>query len=60
MRRFVLGFVSGAIVAGSTPALAATLTGRSGYLSGWDVVIRGDIICRDPWVWTSTREIDCD
>lgn len=30
------------------------------YLWGWDVVKDGSIICSNPYVWTITKEIDCN
>ena len=52
----VIGIMIGA--AGS--AYAAKMVGGNGYLIGWDVTLDGDVICSSPYIWTSTREIDCD
>lgn len=57
---FVVGFVIGVGVAVAAPAAAATLVGYSGYLSGWTVTYKGNEICYMPYVWTSSKEIECD
>ena len=31
-----------------------------GVLYGWDVVKDGETICYAPYVWSSTKEIECD
>ncbi len=60
MRQFVLGMLVGLSIGAATAATAATLVGDTGYLMGWDVVINGDTVCSDPYVWSATREIECD
>lgn len=62
---FVLGVVMGLSIGGATAISALTaaprIVGGSGYLSGYEVVDDdGDEICTDPYVWTATREIECD
>jgi hypothetical protein len=62
MRRasaLIVAFVAGAITALAGATYAAALVGDNGYLIGWDVTIDGETVCSDPFVWTSTHEIDC-
>ena len=51
-------------VRGTTPSVrfmnAAQVVGTNGYLTGWSVTKDGDEVCSDPYIWTSTREIECD
>jgi hypothetical protein len=58
MKRFIVGFVVGLILGGST-AYAAGVFG-SGYLFGLTVTKDGDDICDSPYVWARTHEIECD
>jgi len=40
---------------------AARVVGENGYLIGWDIEDQnGNVLCSDPYVWTSTREIECE
>lgn len=59
MRKYVIGFVSGVLFGAAVPAAAAAIAG-SGYLYGWEVTVNGRTLCYAPYVWTSTREIECD
>ncbi len=62
---FVTGLIVGLLVGASAGLLASDveprLIGGNGYLMGWDVSTSdGDVICGDPYIWASTREIECD
>ncbi len=63
---FALGLGLGLLLGGTASAGAAvvlrpTMSGTNGYLMRWDVVNSdGDTVCSDPYVWMSTREIECD
>lgn len=40
---------------------AARVVGENGYLMGWGIEDQdGNTLCSDPYVWTSTREIECE
>lgn len=60
MRKFWLGVAVGLALGTSTTAVAAQLVGDTGYLMGWDVEVNGERVCSDPYVWTVTKEIECD
>lgn len=60
MRKFVTGLIVGLTLGTVVPAAAATLVGGTGYLHGWTVTKDGDEICYMPYIWTATREIECD
>lgn len=60
MRKYITGFLMGLAIGSVAPAAAAVLVGNTGYLSGWSVTKDGDEICYMPYVWTATREIECD
>jgi hypothetical protein len=60
MKKLAIGFIIGLAAGAAVPAVAATIVGSTGYLSGWTVTKDGDEICYMPYVWTGTREIECD
>lgn len=61
MRRFLIGLLLGLFLGVAVSASAAAMYGRAGYLLGWDVInADNDTICSDPFVWTATKEIQCD
>jgi hypothetical protein len=60
MKRFTVGLIVGLALGAVTPAAAAALVGSTGYLFGWSVTKDGEDICYMPFVWTATREIECD
>jgi len=60
MRKVSLGFAIGLALGTVVPAAAATIVGRTGYLSGWTVTKDGREVCYMPYVWTTLREIECD
>lgn len=59
MGRFLVGFLLGLATALSLPTLAARLVGDDDFLIGWTVTLEGEAVCSDPYVWLSTREIEC-
>jgi hypothetical protein len=58
--RFATGMVVGLALGMSATAFAVVLAGDSGYASGWSVTKDGEEICSDPYVWVSSREIECE
>ena len=60
MRKYIMGFIAGLAVGTVVPAAAAVMVGGNGYLTGWDVIKDGETICYAPYIWTATREIECD
>lgn len=60
MMKFIAGMLFGLGIGIAVTATAAQLVGDTGYLSGWDVSINGETVCSDPYIWTNTREIECD
>jgi hypothetical protein len=60
MKKFLIGFASGILMGAAVPVSAAALVGSTGYLHGWSVTKDGEDICYMPFVWTATREIECD
>lgn len=60
MKKLTIGFIIGLAAGAAVPAVAASIVGSTGYLSGWTVTKDGNEICYMPYVWTSVREIECD
>jgi hypothetical protein len=60
MKKLSIGFIIGLAAGAAVPAVAATIVGSTGYLSGWTVTKDGNEICYMPYIWTSIREIECD
>ncbi|HMU20651.1 MAG TPA: hypothetical protein PKC48_00095 [Sphingorhabdus sp.] len=44
----------------TAPLAAAQLVGDTGYLRGWSVTKGGEEVCYMPYVWVSSKEIECD
>ncbi|HEY2356209.1 MAG TPA: hypothetical protein VGH86_02070 [Phenylobacterium sp.] len=61
MRQLGLGLLLGLVFGGCGMALAHPLETRDGdhYQMGWTVLLRGDVVCTDPWVRPEEREIEC-
>lgn len=58
---FISGLVLGLLLGGATAAWAAPrITGGDGYLLGWEVTGEDGEVCSDPYIWTATKEIECD
>ena len=60
MRKFLMGLATGLVLGVVATASAAQIVGSTGYMMGWDIQKDGDTICSDPYVWTATKEIECD
>jgi len=59
MRGFVVGVLVGLFLGSVVVATASQFS--QGYLNGWDVVdASGRLICSDPYVTPSVREIECE
>jgi hypothetical protein len=59
MARFVLGMAVGLALGLGGTAMAANIVGGDSFLSGWDVVKNGEVVCKDPWAVTANKLIDC-
>lgn len=63
MRRFrdlAMGTVIGFLLGIAVSASAQRIVGNDGYLMGWDITYRGEVICSDPFIWRSIMEIECE
>ena len=60
MRKFLLGLGCGLAIGAAGTSTAAQLVGDTGYLTGWTVTKDSEEICYMPFVWTATKEIECD
>ena len=60
MRKFLVGLAAGLTMGAAGAASAAQLIGRTGYLAGWTVTKGGEELCSMPYVWTASREIECE
>jgi len=60
MKKLSIGFIIGLIAGTAVPAAAASIVGSTGYLIRWTVTKDNREICYMPFVWTGTREIECD
>lgn len=58
--RFIAGLLVGLVLGVTGSSVAAQMVGSSGWLMGFDVTLNGDVICRDPYIWVSYGEIECD
>jgi len=62
MRKFLLGLACGLVLgfAGTAVASVHIVGDKVGFLMGWTVTKDGNEICDDPYVWSVTKEIDCN
>lgn len=60
MKGFLLGLTIGTLSTIGITAFATQTVIDDGYILGWDVVKDGNTICSDPFIWTATREVECD
>jgi hypothetical protein len=58
--QFLAGVIVGLVLGSAIGVLAAQMVGGNGYLNGWEVTREGETICSDPYVYVSSREIDCE
>ena len=60
MKKFWTGLVLGLLLGIIGSTFAAKILGSDGYLIDWTVTTDGESICDAPYIWTSTKEIECD
>lgn len=60
MRRALVGFIAGIFVGAAATSFAAKMVGGNGYLIGWTVDVGDEEVCSDPYIWHSTKQIECD
>lgn len=60
MRQFFVGLIMGLGIGVAATASAASMVGDNGWLMGWDVSVNGETVCSEPYIWVTTREIECD
>jgi hypothetical protein len=60
MLRFAVGLVLGIILGATAVGYSAVVAGDNGYLLGWSVNKDGEEICSEPYIWTASKEIECD
>lgn len=60
MTKFLAGIFCGIIIGTTGLVQGQAIIGGAGYLIGWSVTYRGQIICDDPWIWNGVREIECE
>lgn len=59
MKGLGLGVVLGVSLGACGGALARHVTEADHYETGWSVLVRGVVVCVDPYVRPSEREIEC-
>jgi hypothetical protein len=59
MAKFVLGMACGLALGLGGTAMAANIVGGDSFLSGWDVVRNGEVVCKDPWAVVANKLIEC-
>ena len=60
MNRFAIGLAVGLALGSASVALAYPFAADGDrYETGWTVLVRGEMLCRDPYVRPSEREIEC-
>jgi hypothetical protein len=59
MAKFVLGMACGLALGLGGTAMAANIVGGDSFLSGWDVVRNGEVVCKDPWAVVASKLIEC-